>query len=316
MQVELFNAAKYRNSRREGDDVALILPGQLYAVCDGATDPLGTVVGGIGAGRVAALAMARAVQRLSLTPEALTAPIDEILATLSRDLAAATRPMGLEIPPSTTLALAIDLGEDWRFITLGDSGIRLNGTEVLRHEKIIDDVSAAARVQYFLDRLAVQDEEDQAEVEAREGMLLGLDLACKKGRLSAARLEDIIAQTVAETELEDHAQEVEAFLRAGIRSQYKLGNLAGHPLGFDTLNGTLPCRGEWQDRTVPKAKISSIEIFSDGYCALPPNIGVAAFEASFAEVEALDYHKTGAFRSVKGSTKAQVFDDRTILAIT
>lgn len=315
MRVELFNMSKFRNSQREGDDVALVLPGLAYGVFDGATDPLGTVVNGIGAGRVAALAMSQAVSRLIATPGGIELPATEILARLSQDLAQATAPLALQVPPSTTLAVAFDLGDEWRFLVLGDSGIRLNGTEVLRFEKVIDEVSTFARVQIFKDRFALQTEEDQAEFEAREALLLGLDGAVAKGLLTEARLVEIVAHTIAHTGLEAAATEVEAFLRGGIKTQFKMGNLVDHPLGFDTLTGTLPQRGDWIDLRRPKSEISSIEIFSDGYARLPTEIGVAAFEAAFAEVEANDYHKTGAYPCVKGSSRAQVFDDRTILAL-
>ncbi len=316
MRLELFNMSKFRDGLREGDDVALALPGLAYGVFDGATDPLGTVIDGMGAGRIAALAMAEAVTRLIADPDTMDSlSVEDILLRLSGDLAARTAPLGLAVPPSTTLALALDLTTEWRFITLGDTGIRINGQRILRHEKIIDEVSGHARVMFMKDRLALQTAEDQAEQEARDAVLLGLDGAVERGMLAPARLRQIVDATIEATGLYAAAAEVEAFLRGGIKTQFQMGNDMHHPLGFDTLNGTLPQRGEWTDLRLPKADVTSIEIFSDGYAKIPQAIGVAAFEAAFAEVEAQDYHKIGAYAGVKGSTKAQVFDDRTILAV-
>lgn len=316
MRLELFNMSKFRDGQREGDDVALALPGLAYGVFDGATDPLGSVIDGMGAGRIAALAMAEAVTRLVADPDQMYGlSVEDILLRLSGDLAAQTAPLGLIVPPSTTLALALDLTNEWRFIILGDSGIRINGERILRHEKIIDAVSSHARVMFMKDRLALERLEDQAEGEARDAALLGLDGAVERGMLTPARLRDIIDATIDATGLQAAAAEVETFLRGGIKTQFQVGNDMHHPLGFDTLNGTLPQRGEWIDLRLPKSDVHSIEIFSDGYAKIPQGIGVAAFEAAFAEVEAEDYHKIGAYAGVKGSTKAQVFDDRTILAV-
>ena len=41
----------------------------------------------------------------------------------------------------------------------------------------------------------------------------------------------------------DAATQIEAFLRGGIKGQFHLANQPDHPLGFDTLNGTLPVLG-------------------------------------------------------------------------
>lgn len=316
MKTEVVNISKFRDGTRAGDDVPLVLPGVVHGVFDGATDPLGTVVDGIGAGRVAALAVAASVTRLMLNPAARQLPAADIIARVTADLAAATAPLGLEIPPSTTMAVVLDLGEAWRFLALGDSGFRLNGAEVLREEKIIDAVSTTARVMIFNDLIPGQTAPDQAEMAARNALLLGLDHAVAAGTLTATRAAAIITETAQRTGLIPAMAAVDTFLRGGIRTQFQMGNLVGHPLGFDTLNGTLPGRGEYIDVTRPKASIRSIEIFSDGYPDLPAEISAAAWEAAFAAAEASDYHKTGAFATVKGSTADQFFDDRTVLVMT
>ena len=315
MKTEVLTISKFRDGTRAGDDVPLVLPGVVYGVFDGATDPYGTVVDGIGAGRVAALAAAASVTRLTLDPANRRLPKTDILARITQDLAAATAPLGLEIPPSTTLAVALDLGSDWRFLALGDSGFRLNGSEVLHTEKIIDAVSTTARVMIFNDRIGSQSREDEAEEIARRALMLGMDRAVAEGMLSEARAAEIITQTAHRTGLDGFRAEVEAFLRGGIRTQFQMANLAGHPLGFDTLNGTLPARGEGIDVTRPKAEIHSIEIFSDGYPDIPAEVSLAAWEAAFAAADAEDYHKIGRFATVKGTTASQFFDDRTVLVM-
>ena len=316
MKTEVLSVPKFRAGGQYGDDVPLVLPGVVHGVFDGATDALGTVIDGMGAGRLAALAVAGSVARLMADPAARQLAMADILARISADLAAATGPLGLAIPPSTTMAVAVDCGPDWRFLVLGDTGIRLNGTEVLRHEKIIDDVSTAARVQVFRALQPFHPGIDATERLARDTALLGLDHAVAQGILTPDHAAEIIARTGDETGLTTAAAEVEAFLRGGIKGQFLLANQPDHPLGFDTLNGTLPACGQWIDQSRPKSAVASIEIFTDGYPDIPAGMSVADWEAAFFAAEDSDYHKIGRFASVKGSTADQFFDDRTVLILS
>ena len=65
----------------------------------------------------------------------------------------------------------------------------------------------------------------------------------------------------------------------------------------------------------PAAEVATFELFSDGYFAEPDAFGVAAWEASFAEVERIDPDKIGPYASVKGSGVDSWTDDRTYLGI-
>ncbi len=65
----------------------------------------------------------------------------------------------------------------------------------------------------------------------------------------------------------------------------------------------------------PATEVARLELFSDGYFAEPDAFGVAAWEASFAEVERIDPDKIGPYASVKGSGADGWTDDRTYLGI-
>ncbi len=47
MNIASFSQSKYKNAATPGDDVALIIPGRVLAVFDGATDPTGASYGGL-----------------------------------------------------------------------------------------------------------------------------------------------------------------------------------------------------------------------------------------------------------------------------
>jgi hypothetical protein len=315
MRLEVINQSKYKHSLRPGDDVPLILPGAVYGVFDGATDARGTRVDGVGAGRLAAETVARAMAELAGDRQARDWPAERIVQQVSQALAERTAPLGLPIPPSTTMAVVLDCGRDWRFLLLGDSGVRLNGTEILRREKLIDTVSTLGRVAVFRDLAKRIASPDEVEATAREAILLGFDRAVETGIMPGDRIEAIIDDVIRQTGLEAHATLVRDFLGGGIQVQFHFGNAQGNPLCFDTLNGSRPLLGETIDILRPKAGLTSIEIFTDGYVAMPTEPTVAAWERAFEAAEAEDVHKIGRHAGVKGSTSSEFFDDRTVIVM-
>jgi len=316
MNLEIASYSKYRAPGRLGDDVPLVIPGSVFGVFDGATDARGTLINGLAAGRLAALTVARATAALLADPAARDLPAGDIIAHLSAALTRRTDGLELAIPPSTTLALCIDTGANWRFIALGDSGIRLNGRDVLCRNKIIDDVSTHARVALFAHLQSQLSNPDAVEIASRRGIFLGLDKAVADGVLPDRLARQIVLDTIAATGLSAHADVVRTFLSGGICTQHRYANASDNALCFDTMNGTAPVLGQMIDQTRPKEAIQSIEIFSDGYPDLPTQVSTAAWEAAFAEAEAVDFHKIGRFATVKGSTTTEYFDDRTVIAIS
>lgn len=315
MRLEVFNRSKYRDGSAPGDDVPLVVPGVVYGVFDGATDPRGTVVAGVAAGRLAATIVASEMAAMAFDPVFRTLPGRDIIDRLSAVLKERTDPLNLVIPPSTTLAVALDCGATWRFMLLGDSGIRLNGVEVHHREKVIDHVSTAARVAVFKELCAQNADLDEVEVLTRRGIFLGFDNAISEGILSAARAQTIVDEAIDATGLSDAADLVSGFLMGGIQTQHGFGNATGNPLCFETMNGTTPKLRELQDFERAKADITSVEIFTDGYPYLPNEATAAAWEGAFQAAEEQDFHKTGRFATVKGSNCTEFFDDRSVIIL-
>ena len=65
----------------------------------------------------------------------------------------------------------------------------------------------------------------------------------------------------------------------------------------------------------PRESLRSIELFTDGYFKPATTPDVAAWEASFAEVERIDPEKIDAYPSVKGTAGRIRTDDRTVVII-
>lgn len=316
MQIDLFSRCKRRAADMPGDDIALVVPGVVYAVLDGATDPTGCSYHGESSGRLAARSAGQALLRLLLT-EGPEVALDRIGAALSKAVAEAAQEVGAVHPPSTTLAAAIQGPEGFRLVLIGDSGIRINGTRLVQNDKLIDRVSAQARLATRACLAPRLPEADALEASGRKVSFGGLDAAVRDGVLSQDEAAGILSALQAQfgPQLGAYAGDLDSFLRGGIRVQPRYANDPDHPFGFASINATAPRGFGMSDLRIDMAELASLEIFTDGYFGLPKGTTVTDWEARFAEIEAEDPHKVSAYPEVKGSTATEFSDDRTVLCL-
>ena len=311
MKISALTLPKDRSLRVPNDDTILILPG-LLAVFDGATAPQKAQPVS-SSGRIASQAAAQAVAGLSLEADLATLPAAEVFAAISARIRAASAAAGMEGKPSTTMALAVFAEDHLRFLSVGDSGIRVNGTRMIRREKPIDDVSTFNRLAVHAILSSRHDDADEVERLTRAVSFEGHAEAVETGLLTAAETARISDDLVARFDGLTDPDALRGFLDRGIRQQYRFANRTDHPMGFSTLNGDETSLADIIDQRLPRAEIASVEIFSDGYFLLPDTVGVAAWEAAFAETEAEDFHKLHRFANVKGSTSREFADDRSVI---
>ncbi|MBU2888087.1 protein phosphatase 2C domain-containing protein [Celeribacter halophilus] len=316
MQTELFSRSKQRFSDAPGDDIALVVPGLVHAVLDGATDPTGKKYNGESSGRLAARSAAQALVSLLLEkgPRVDMAQVGD---ALSQAVAKAAQQVGATHPPSTTLAAAITCPDGFRLVLIGDSGIRLNGSELFQNDKLIDDVSASARIAVRTRLAGRISDFDKLEIIGRRISYAGLDAAVDDGILTTVEADAVQGEVIARFAplLGTYCDDLEGFLRGGIRVQPRFANDALHPLGFASINATPPQGFGITDQFVDCADCQSLEIFSDGYYGLPEGNRVANWETRFDEIEEEDPHKIHAFPEVKGSSSTEFSDDRTVLCL-
>lgn len=316
MKIEVFSASKYKADRREGDDIALCLPGRLYAVFDGATDALGTRVNGESVGRIAARTVADVFLATALDPVLVAAEGSAIIKRAEAALGAVNAELKLPIPASTTIAAVFDRGDTFRLLILGDSAVRINGTRIISRLKIIDDVSSAARIAIFrILRRRIADP-DQLERQTRQAILLGLTQAVETGLLSSGEAERVVADVIAMPRHVKLAEDIRAFLHGGIRSQYTHANNPGSALGYASMNGTRTDLRDLTDITLTRNEVHTLELYTDGYFSRPMDVSVAAWEREFNRIERADFHKINRFRAVKGSTTTEFSDDRSVICLT
>lgn len=315
MKCEVFSRSKYRNGAQPGDDAVLLIPGVLAAVLDGATDPQGGQKNGKSPGQFAAQSVAAACASLFLTPANMLLCAEEITARLAQELKLKVAGQGFLGTPSTTLALVLFLPDAVRILCIGDSGVRINGDQVFQFNKLIDEISAAARVAIFSILQARISDLDQLEYTTRKVVFLGVKHAVEQGVLTGKEMNSVIEMVGNEFADLSIGADIAAFLQDGIASQNHYANMVGHPLGFSALNGEPASQEDVIDVTLPASSVQTIELFSDGYQRLPKGQEIADWEQENHASQSADFHNIGVLKSVKGATSAEFFDDRSVISI-
>jgi len=330
MRIEAFTEAKRRELPDTNEDAMVILPGRAYAVLDGVSDRVGTRYDGMLAGRYVSQMLCRTLAGLLSQPDA---PLDDPWAVVraavgairsvydSRGITEQVR-TDWNLQMASTLALVTLSGDFAHVALVGDSGLRVNGEDVLHELKDLDFITASLRQQAWgpiAERVT-----DPAERErlSRHVCWSGTRHAAAgiAGTLSQADLDAIERQTLAFCTQRlpgVPADDVLRMVQGGIiHGQGQHQNNRASALGYPSLNGFEMAREMIRLETIPRDGLSSIELFRDSFFALGDGFGVAAWERMFAHVEQVDPHKVLAYPSAKGSANGLWSDDRTYLGVS
>lgn len=329
MQIDAFSEGKNLDAPEANEDQFLVLPGLGYAVIDGVTDRTGHRYDGLLAGRMAGQLVARAAAEFLLDPAESQVRPDRLVERLSAAIRRAYVRFGiLEIARAdatrrlgATLALAAARGERWRFVLIGDSGLRLNGEEMWINDTRLDLVTASLRQEaYRVVRAAGGTAADCARV-GRACAFHGADqvIADMRPWLNAAGLTALRGRCVERSQArfpKVPRVDIETLIDGGILSgQGRFQNNRASPLSYAVLDGFEVPLDLVRVIDRPRQAVRSIELFTDGYFTPGATATVAAWEAGFAEVEQVDPEKIDRYPSVKGTTGRIRADDRTIVIV-
>lgn len=329
MRIEAFSEGKDLDAPEANEDQFLILPGRGYAVIDGVTDRTGHRYDGMLAGKVASRTVQAAVAALLLDPP----PAERLAEVLVECVSAALRAaygrygvLGIAEADRTrrfgaTLALAVDYGDRFRFVLVGDSGLRLDGREIVVNDTGLDSVNASLRQEaYRVVAAAGGSAEDQARVgracafEGAEALVPAMRPWLDEAGLAALRQRCL--ERARERLPDVPPTDLDALLDGGIlRGQPLFHNTGRGPLAYAVLDGFAVPMALVRVFDRPKDTLARIEMFSDGYFAPGLGSSVAAWEAAFAEVERLDPLKIDHWPSVKGTIGRVRADDRTVVIV-
>ena len=152
MKIEAFSEGKNLDAPEANEDQFLVLPERGYAVFDGATDITGQLYDGKRGGWLASHIAMHAVARFLLDPAERELRAERLVDHVSAAIRASyEHHKMLDIARDgasrrfcATLALAADLGDNFRFVLIGDSGLRLNGAKIFVNDTALDLVTALA----------------------------------------------------------------------------------------------------------------------------------------------------------------------------
>lgn len=219
-----------------------------------------------------------------------------------------------------TLALGFHDGDALQLVSIGDSGIRLSSPALgtVRHveAKPLDRVTALIRRETwaYLGERAASASLLQAVSEDAVWNGLGVPPAGLDPESGTAIKRRVLR--LCEAEMPTIARdEIRLLVDSGISGQRLFANHPEYDLGYGVLDGFEVAERHIFSASYAAAEVQQLELFSDGYFAEPDAFGVAAWEASFAEVERVDPDKIGPHASVKGSTPESWTDDRTYLGV-
>jgi hypothetical protein len=335
MHLEAFSQGKWFGDPDANEDSFVAVPGGGYAVIDGVTDRNGTRYAGMLSGRFASRIVKAATERLLVELEAPhhdgglayqgpRAFIDYLTAALyrayAREGALPAAAANWKIRGGCTIVAALHVGQTLEIIAVGDSGIRVNGSDLTWVLKPLDDVTSILRREawhYFAERGLPAE-----RVEALAGFVTWRGTRHQQpGEESAdpAAIEEIErrAGAAARAHLPDAPEaELALLIQNGIEhGQGEFQNVTDKVLGYGGLDGFAVPDRFIEHRSYALADVETLELFSDGYFEPARGFGVAAWEASFRAVEAADPHKIGDYLSTKGTTSLALTDDRTYLGI-
>ena len=327
MRVAAFSEGKNLDDPGANEDQYLILPGRGLAVIDGVTDRTGHRYDGMLAGRVASRAVQRAVAEFLLDQPAGSLDPAALVAHTSAAIRAAYDRHGiLDIARrdaarrfGATLALAADLGATFRFVLVGDSGLRLNGAETWINDTGLDLVTSSLRQEAYRVVAAAGGDAAARMAVGRACAFNGTAQLVPEMTpwLDAAGLAGLHRRCTATCRArfpQVPVADIERLLSGGIISgQVAFQNNMVSPLSYAVLDGFDVPMSLVQVIDRPRAEVRSIELFTDGYFKPGATPDLAAWEAGFAEVEREDPEKIDRYPSVKGTTGRIRADDRTVV---
>ena len=333
-QLEAFSLGKKFSVPEANEDSLVIMPNRGYAVIDGVTDRNGTRYDGMLSGQFASRAVQAAIEIFLLAqgdpqrPDLQFSGGQHFIDYLSEAIRAGYLANGAleaaqadwKLRGGCTVMAALILGDRLEIVAVGDSGLRINGDDILQVLKPLDDVTAILR------------RETWRHFEAMGRSSLDCDRLAAAVTWQGTRHQDPDSETADRAlmaTLENRALdacrahlpdvpdgEIEALIHGGIcYAQGDFQNVTGPVLGYGGLDGFAVPPRYVETRSYALADVETIELFSDGYFKPGHGFGTAAWEQAFREVEAEDPHKIGRFMSTKGTTETALTDDRTYLGV-
>lgn len=324
---ESFTQAKDKENPDSNEDRLVAVTDRLYAVIDGATDKSGRTYDGLTGGQIAGRILEDVLRNVARDlSQGLGAPeTSAILGRVNGRLRKKYRGLGIagliRRDPwrrfSAQATIAIRHESSYRFIVVGDTGLRLNRREVFSGPKPVDIICAQGRAAVHR-HLSERGAEPKALNEwSRAYTVEGLAAVLPAAGIGSAELGAIRIEARRQSLKRlpgMAAEDIDGVLARGLKGLHRYRNRPGR-LGFPSIDGSRVPPDMIIEFERPAESIECMELFSDGYPGVAPGATVADWEASFRKVERDDAERVSAHPETKGSAAGRFADDRTVLIV-
>ncbi len=325
--IEAFTQAKDKENPDSNEDRFVAVDDRIYAVIDGATDKSGQTYDGLTGGRIAGRILEEVLRSEDAKRGEGEITASTILNAVNRGLRRQYDLHGIagaiRREPwrgfAAQVSIAVREGGDYRFIVVGDTGLRINGREIFFDRKPGDTICAQLRAATYRHMAETGATAETARKWARAYTVDGLKavLPGTPDSLGAENLGKLReeARTACGRMLPGIAAElVEEVLNGGLKGAYHYRNRPG-PLGYPCIDGSPVPRDMIVEFKRAVDSIQCIELFSDGYPGVPEGAALDDWEALHARVERDDPERIADWADTKGSAPGRSADDRTILIV-
>lgn len=326
--TEAFSHAKDKENPDSNEDRFVTVPGRLYAVIDGATDKSGSTHDGETGGQIAGRILESVLVDLGRKRAGSEViELSTILGHVNRRLREQYRTLGIADAVrnqpwrrfSAQAAIAIRHRDLFRFIVVGDTGLRINGHEVFSQPILGDVICAQIRSAVHRYLTGIGFSYEASDEWSREYTVEGLSavLAGDLGKIGPTDLSELreVARRESQRRLPGiAADDIDDVLMYGLKGLHRYRNRPG-PLGFPCIDGSPVPKDMTIEFERAAESIECIELFSDGYTNVPQGTAVADWEAEFWTLERDDPGRIDTHPGTKGSTAEKFADDRTVLIV-
>ncbi|MHA1567594.1 MAG: hypothetical protein ACTSX7_19965 [Alphaproteobacteria bacterium] len=326
--TEAFTQAKDKEDPDSNEDRFLAVPDCLYAVIDGATDKSGRSYDGLTGGQIAARILEDVLRNVARCPsDAAALSTSAILGRVNRRLRRQYHALGItdviSKEPwcrfSAQASIAIRRKSHYRFIVVGDTGLRINAEELFSGPTPGDIICAQLRVAVhrYLTKCGAGSQASGKWSRAYTVEGLRTVLASTPGGIGATVLKGLCkeAREASQQRLPGiAAEQIDGVLMYGLKGLHHYRNQPG-PLGFPCIDGSPVPRDMIVEFERPAETIECFELFSDGYSTVPRGTAVADWEADFWKLQRDDPQRINSHPETKGSTDDRFADDRTVLIV-
>lgn len=310
------SVGKKNDSNYQSGDSILFVQNRIYGVFDGVSSIKQHIDGIVDAGAGAATTCVKAALSYVMNNKQIDFNLFDFVNQLSADLKnESDMESKIQYRFGTTASLALQGRDKLLFLIVGDSGVRINGSETIQFKKPIDDIFSIARSVLLEQRVLPTSNPSDFyfhELIVREMLFNGIK--------RTSDIDDVMNVIPLKMNFPydfNQWDDIYQLLLNGIMNyQHRFSNRSGHYLGYAVLNGDAVHGSDYLTFVRDIDSVKTLEFFTDGYMTCGDEVSIQSWEKSWTDLEKLDPYKIDKYKNIKCSIPGELWDDRSLLIIS